>query len=253
MGALHEGHLSLIRQSAQANEETFVSIFVNPTQFAPHEDLARYPRPFERDCELAEKAGANYLFAPSVDEIYTQNPTMIAVPEVTKLFEGERRPGHFEGVATIVNKLFNIVQPTHAYFGRKDLQQCAVILKMVRDLNLNVAVEIIETVREQDGLAMSSRNQYLNSEDRLKAPKIYQELKNARNFLIDSSVSAASVKQSLQEASNHLESQGFQVDYFDLVNIESFFPTTEINDNSYLVVAARLGTTRLIDNIKIVW
>jgi pantoate--beta-alanine ligase len=253
MGALHQGHLSLIRSSKMANTQTFVSIFVNPTQFAPHEDLEKYPRPFDKDCELAEEAGADYIFAPSVEEIYPSNPTKITVPGVTTLFEGERRPGHFEGVATIVNKLFNIVQPDIAYFGRKDLQQCAVILKMVRDLNIDTRISIQETIRDVDGLALSSRNQYLSADQRITAPKIYEELQRTRNILCQSSVSLENLQHSLDESKTRLTSHGFDVEYFELVNIESFLPTTEISDNSYLITAAKLGITRLIDNIKILW
>lgn len=244
MGALHEGHCSLIAASAR-HKNRVVSIFVNPTQFAPHEDLARYPRPFERDVERAAAAGANVVFAPSADEMYPAAPTMIRVPVVTEYFEGVSRPGHFEGVATVVAKLFNIVQPSVAYFGQKDLQQCAVITKMVADLNWPVRIQIEPTLREKDGLAMSSRNVYLSESERNIAPKLYEQLQIARDALW----LGVDVTDVLQAARAALISNGFIVDYFDMVDRESFRPTNELASTAALVTAARLGNTRLIDNV----
>jgi pantoate--beta-alanine ligase len=247
MGALHAGHLSLIERAKQENDRVVVSVFVNPTQFGPNEDLSKYPRPFERDCELAEKAGADIIFSPSVEEIYPTNPTMIHVPIVTHFLEGEFRPGHFDGVATIVSKLFNIVQPTRAYFGLKDLQQCAVIRKLVKDLNHAVELIFCDTVRELDGLAMSSRNAYLSQSDREIAPQIYRILRLCQADLLNH----IEPKLALSSSMGQLLDNGFEPDYFALVDWNTMSPTEVIDENSFLVVAARLGTTRLIDNLKL--
>ncbi len=244
MGALHDGHCALIRASA-GHANRVVSIFVNPTQFAPHEDLSRYPRPFERDVERASAARANVIFAPTVEEMYPASPSMIRVPVVTDHFEGASRPGHFEGVATIVAKLFNIVQPSVAYFGQKDLQQCAVINKMVADLNFPVQIQIEPTLREEDGLAMSSRNVYLSPEERGIAPALYRELCSAREFIRG----GGAVEEVLSAARSSLNSVGFQVDYFALINTELFASVDHLSEHCAIVAAAKLGTTRLIDNV----
>jgi pantoate--beta-alanine ligase len=248
MGALHEGHLSLIRHAATENDRVVVSIFVNPTQFGPQEDFHKYPRPFERDCELAVGAGAQIIFSPTVEEMYPSNPSLIHIPVVTDTFEGAHRPGHFDGVATIVSKLFNIVNPTKAYFGMKDLQQCAVIRKLVNDLNHRVEVDFRDTLRESNGLAMSSRNAYLSPSDRAIAPKIYQILCQSKSDLLR----GFEPKSVLESALASLNDFGFSVDYFELVNWSDMQPTETISDDSFLVVAARLGKTRLIDNLKII-
>jgi len=244
MGALHEGHCSLIH-AAKDHANRVVSIFVNPTQFGPNEDLSRYPRPFEQDVERAEAAGANVIFAPSVDEMYPDSPTSIHVPVVTEHFEGSSRPGHFDGVATIVSKLFNIVQPKTAYFGQKDLQQCAVISKMVQDLNMPVSLQIEPTMRESDGLAMSSRNVYLSLADRQVAPSIYQQLTKAKQAISGGSPSA----EVLEDCRLSLNSLGFAVDYFELIDRTRFVKVDHATSSSAIIVAAKLGTTRLIDNI----
>jgi pantoate--beta-alanine ligase len=245
MGALHEGHLSLIRQSKSENSETIVSVFVNPTQFAPTDDLSRYPRPFERDCELAQQAGADLIFAPNKNEMYTGATTEILVTGVSDYFEGSHRPGHFNGVATVVSKLFNIVNPQKAYFGQKDLQQCAVINTMVKDLNFRIDLVIGETVREHDGLAMSSRNTYLSADERELAPKIYAELKNCQKLLIQNKL----VETCLSMSHKLLTESGFVVDYFNLIDRNSMKETNSVNSDSALIVAAKLGKTRLIDNV----
>ncbi|MEI7575948.1 MAG: pantoate--beta-alanine ligase [Armatimonadota bacterium] len=244
MGALHAGHCELIKATS-SHQNRVVSIFVNPTQFGPNEDLTRYPRPFERDVELASEAGANVIFAPTVEEMYPSHPTMIHVPIVTEHFEGSSRPGHFHGVATIVAKLFGIVQPTTAYFGQKDLQQCAVITKMVKDLNLPVQIQIEPTIREADGLAMSSRNVYLTPEQRSKAPQIYRQLCVAS----DAIWLGANIHQVLEDSIQALNAGGFEVDYFALIERNGFAPTHSLNSNLALITAAKLGTTRLIDNV----
>lgn len=181
MGYLHEGHLSLVRLSKQQNDITIMSIFVNPIQFGPNEDYDRYPRDFERDKSLAEKEGVDYIFYPSVEEMYPEDfKTVVSVKKITEIMCGKSRPGHFDGVATVVLKLFNIVNPDRAYFGQKDAQQLAVIKQMVKDLNLDVEIVPCPIVREQDGLAMSSRNVYLSEEERKSATVLYRALNLAK-------------------------------------------------------------------------
>ncbi|MBS1701801.1 MAG: pantoate--beta-alanine ligase [Armatimonadetes bacterium] len=248
MGALHEGHISLIKRSRSENDRTVVSIFVNPTQFGPNEDLSKYPRPFERDCEMASEAGADIVFAPSVEDVYKENSSKIQVPHVTELYEGAHRPGHFDGVATIVAKLFNIVTPNTAYFGEKDLQQCAVVTKLVEDLNFRIKIIFCDTIRENDGLAKSSRNTYLNEHDRLLAPCLHQALMQAKDDLLNGKKSSLTLKEQIE----FLKSNSFNVDYFDLVDRSTMHPIRELNDNASLIVAAKLGTTRLIDNVRVI-
>jgi pantoate--beta-alanine ligase len=247
MGALHEGHLSLIRAAAHECDEVVISIFVNPTQFGPSEDFDRYPRPIERDVELAEASGATVAFLPTVEEIYPRNSTVVKVLGVTEPFEGATRPGHFDGVATIVLKLFNIVQPTLAYFGLKDLQQCAVIRRMVEDLNVPIILRFIETLREPDGLAMSSRNQYLTSAERANAPWIYRTLVQLAEELGDLSVDPNAP---LDRGVTKLKEQGFIVDYLSLINPSTMEVATGSQREVALIVAAKIGKTRLIDNLR---
>ena len=248
MGALHDGHLSLIKKSKSENERTVVSIFVNPTQFRPGEDLDKYPRPFEKDCEMAASAGADLIFAPSTEEMYSEFPTRIHVPFVTEMFEGATRPGHFDGVATIVAKLFNIVYPKNAYFGEKDLQQCAVIKKLVKDLNFEINIIICETFREESGLAKSSRNAYLSEDELRVAPLLHKSLIEAKTAIVN----GTSCHIAIENSKSYLGNNSFQVDYFELVNRETMHPLIAINDHASLIVAANLGTTRLIDNVRVV-
>lgn len=249
MGALHEGHLELMRISAQENDLSIASIFVNPTQFAPHEDFHKYPRNLERDAELAASAGIDLVFAPSVEEMYPRKTTRIEVDEVTALWEGERRPGHFTGVATIVGKLFNIVRPTRAYFGWKDLQQCLTIRRMVEDLNFPLALRLIDTIRESDGLAMSSRNAYLSSEDRRKAPALYESLLLLRDTIV---IDSEKFEATLASAHKSLQARGFEVEYLDWISLETLRPVRSVSfGESAIIIAARLGTTRLIDNLRL--
>ena len=248
MGALHDGHLSLIQKSKSENERTVVSIFVNPTQFRPGEDLDKYPRPFEKDCEMAASAGADLIFAPSTEEIYGEFPTKIHVPFVTEMFEGKTRPGHFEGVATIVAKLFNIVSPKNAYLGEKDLQQCSVIKKLVKDLNFSINIIICDTFREESGLAKSSRNAYLSEDELRVAPLLYKALIEAKTALIN----GTSCQITIETSKSFLTNNTFSVDYFELVDRETMQPLIAINDHASLIVAASLGATRLIDNVRVV-
>lgn len=248
MGALHEGHLELVRQARKRGETVVVSVFVNPTQFGPNEDFSRYPRNLERDTELAASAGADFVYAPSVDTMYPRGTmTKVVVPEVTDLYEGAARPGHFDGVSTVVLKLFNQVRPDVALFGRKDLQQCAVIRRMVEDLNLQIDLEFVPTYRESDGLAMSSRNVYLSSEERATAPFLHATLTRLAGEL----KAGGDSKTLLSQARVALVEKGFDADYLDLISSRRFQPLSSVEDDAALVVAARLGKTRLIDNVEL--
>ena len=245
MGALHEGHLSLVEAGKRLGLPVTVSIFVNPSQFGPNEDFSRYPRPFERDEELLRNAGVSFLFAPSVDEIYPRQTTTVSVAEVTELYEGERRPGHFDGVTTVVCKLFQIIQPSTAIFGLKDLQQCVVLRRMVEDLNMKVHLRFEPTLRDADGLAKSSRNAYLTLEERRIAPRLYESLKDSAQR-IRSSEQPSDV---VPLATERLRAAGFDVDYYDLIEIEKFRPTHDISRNCAIIAAVRLKSARLIDNV----
>lgn len=248
MGALHEGHLELVRQARRKGRTIVVSIFVNPTQFGPNEDFTRYPRDLDKDASLAESAGADFVYAPSVETMYPRGTmTKVVVPEVTEWYEGAHRPGHFDGVATVVLKLFSQVRPDVALFGRKDLQQCAVVRRMVEDLNVPVELDFIPTFREVDGLAMSSRNVYLSPEHRAIAPKLHETLTQAATALRQ----GAEIQQTLTNARTRLTNLGFDWDYLDLVSSQRFAPLDRLTEDAALVVAARLGKTRLIDNIEL--
>jgi pantoate--beta-alanine ligase len=248
MGALHEGHLSLIHQARRDCDLVVVSLFVNPLQFGEGEDFERYPRNEERDALMAEQAGADVLFMPTVQDIYPRPSTKVTVPVVSSRWEGEMRPGHFDGVATVVCKLFHIVAPQVAYFGQKDFQQCAVVRRMVEDLNMRVEIRICPTLREPDGLAMSSRNVYLNADERKIAPRLYAELQSASARILDGRLPVDEV---LSMAKNELADAGFSVEYFALVDAESLEPLSEYRAPAALITAARLGRTRLIDNVQV--
>lgn len=246
MGAFHDGHLSLVHRAKQECDRVVVSLFVNPTQFGKNEDLSKYPRNLERDAALAEQAGADTLFVPSVDEIYRGKGTIVHVNELSDVWEGAARPGHFNGVATVVNILFNMVQADRCYFGLKDLQQCMVLRRMVEDLNMREKLVFCPTVREEDGLAMSSRNVYLTAEMRSVAPAIHRELNTCRDAINrDESNSIAY----LESAKTALTEAGFLVDYFAWVNLPDMDSAQQLGGEQALIVAAKLGTTRLIDNL----
>ena len=248
MGFLHEGHLSLIKTARDAGAQfVVVSVFVNPKQFGPNEDFARYPRNEERDREMLERAGADLLFMPAVEVMYPPGATtIVSVGSVSKPLEGERRPGHFEGVATVVLKLFNIVQPDIAVFGRKDAQQCAVIDRMVRDLDLPVRLVFGETMREHDGLAMSSRNAYLSAEERAVAPVLHRALRAGEEALLHDVEDVAAVEQVM-----HRIAAGVEIDYLVLVDPLTFLPPSDFHRDLLLAGAVRIGRTRLIDNIRV--
>ncbi len=250
MGALHDGHLSLVRAAKAQCDAVAVSIFVNPTQFGPTEDLARYPRPFERDCDLLEKEGIEILFAPPVEEIYPRSNnagTWVHVEGLSEKLDGHSRPSHFRGVTTIVSKLFHIVEPDAAYFGQKDAAQLAVIRRMVRDLNFPVEIVACPIVREADGLAMSSRNAYLNREERSRALVLQRSLQEARKRFEGGERSAARL---ISAAKNIFAGEPQVVlDYFELVDPDTLDPVESISQKTLVAVAAYVGSTRLIDNL----
>ncbi len=251
MGFLHQGHLSLI-DLAKADGASFivVSIFVNPLQFGPAEDFERYPRDEARDRKLLEERGADLLFIPSVETMYPGGAaTRVIVGGVAEPLEGERRPGHFDGVATVVTKLFNIVQPDVAAFGQKDGQQCAVIRQFVRDLDIPVAIVIGATQREPDGLALSSRNAYLAPGERAIAPKLHEALLAGRAALEGGATDAAAVERAMTEALR--AESGIAIDYLRLVDPDTFETPADLHRDLLAVGAIRVGRTRLIDNLPL--
>ena len=248
MGALHEGHLSLVRAAKDKCDVVAVSLFVNPTQFGPTEDLAKYPRPFERDRELLEKEGVAILFAASAEEMYPPGEvTRVVVEGLSEKLDGRSRPGHFRGVTTIVSKLFHIIEPDLAFFGQKDAAQSAVIRRMVRDLNLPVEIVICPIMRESDGLAMSSRNSYLNPDERQRALALYRSLIRVEDEFRAGEKSAAK----LIAAGTKVFAQEPQVrlDYFEIVDPDTLDPVERIERRALVAVAAYVGSTRLIDNL----
>ena len=251
MGALHEGHLSLVRMARAQTHWSTVSIFVNPLQFGPNEDLARYPRPFERDRQLLEAEGVDVLFAPSVEDMYPPGAkTVVEVQEMSGRLCGASRPGHFRGVTTVVAKLFNIVQPNVAFFGQKDAAQAAIIRGMVRDLNFDVQVAVGPVIREADGLAMSSRNQYLNPEQRLAATVLYRALMRVQQMADRGERSSSAL---LQAARGVMAEEALaRLDYVEAVNPETLEPVADIGHGALIAIAAFVGSTRLIDNILLI-
>lgn len=251
MGYLHAGHASLIRRARQECDIVVVSVFVNPTQFGPGEDYDRYPRDLERDRALCEAEGADAVFAPPVGEMYPDGAlcTRVTVAGVSEGLCGRSRPHHFAGVATVVTKLLNIVQPHRAYFGEKDYQQLAVIRTLVADLNLPIEIVGCPTVRETDGLAMSSRNSYLSPELRARAPAIYRALCAGRDAALAGECSAATIAECVRVALDQILDAA--VEYVEVVDPQSLAPLQEVGGGAVIAVAVRLGDTRLIDNIAI--
>jgi pantoate--beta-alanine ligase len=250
MGALHEGHLSLVRAARLGCDVVAASIFVNPTQFGPNEDLGKYPRSFERDCEMLEREGVDFLFAPSVEEMYPGGAvTWVTVEGLSEKLDGRSRPGHFRGVTTVVSKLFHIVEPDRAFFGQKDAAQVAVIRRMVRDLNFAVEIVVCPIVREVDGLAMSSRNAYLNAEERKRALVLRRSLERVRELVEagqrDPTKLAAAGREEFSKE------PAVRLDYFEVVSPETLDPVLDTSSGTLVAVAAYVGTTRLIDNILI--
>ena len=251
MGNLHQGHLELVRRAARLAERVVVSIFVNPTQFGPGEDFDAYPRTLEDDRELLQRESTDLLFTPGVETLYpggTQQTTRIEVPGMRRGLCDAFRPGHFEGVATVVARLFNLVQPDVAVFGEKDYQQLAVIRRMVRDLCWPIDIEGVATVREADGLAMSSRNRYLDEAQRRRAPRLYQTLCEVAESLR----SAPAAHEALEaRAMESLEQAGFVPEYVSIRHADTLLPLAPGERPAVVLAAARLGSARLIDNVRV--
>ncbi|MFN3486149.1 MAG: pantoate--beta-alanine ligase [Planctomycetota bacterium] len=248
MGAFHEGHLSLMRQARKDNKAVIVSIFVNPLQFSAGEDYDRYPRRLDQDARLAESEGVDVLFTPSVAEMYPKGfDTYVDQSDLPSKLCGPFRPGHFRGVLTVVTKLLNIVKPDRAYFGQKDYQQFLIIRRAVIDLNLDVEVRLLPTVREEDGLAMSSRNVYLGPKQRKDATVLYRALKRAEELVAAGESSAARVAAEMKRLIHRVK--GTRIDYVAIVNSETLEPVKEIKGKTLIALAVRIGKARLIDNI----
>jgi len=248
MGALHDGHLSLVRTAKAQADVVVASIFVNPTQFGPNEDFSRYPRTFESDCQMLNKEGVDLLFAPSVEDMYpTGAVTYVTVEGLSERLCGKSRPGHFRGVTTVVSKLFNIIGPDLAFFGQKDAAQAAIIRRMVRDLNFPVKVVVSPIVREPDGLAMSSRNAYLDAGQRKSALVLSRALSRVKAAFDKGEQTAAKL---IDVGIRVLKSEpGAQLDYLEIVDPETLEPLEFVRGSALVAVAALVGTTRLIDNV----
>ena len=248
MGALHPGHISLVRAARAQSDVVIVSIFVNPTQFGPNEDFAKYPRTLEQDRALLAAEKADYIFAPSVEEMYPKDATTwVSVEGISDRLDGRSRPGHFRGVSTVVAKLFNIVQPDLAFFGQKDAAQVAIIRRMVRDLDLDVRIVVCPTVREADGLAMSSRNTYLNPQQRKQATVLYRSLMRVQMLVDKGEVNSTALLAAGKSVIG--EEPAVRLDYFEIVNRDTLEPLADVREGALVAVAAHIGETRLIDNI----
>lgn len=248
MGYLHDGHLALVKRARAENAVVVVSIFVNPTQFGPAEDFASYPRDTQRDLALLEKEMVDIVFTPSSEEMYPEGfSSWVEVEKITERLEGSHRPGHFRGVATVVTKLFNIIKPTRAYFGQKDAQQALVIKKMVTDLNMDLEIVVAPTVRESDGLAMSSRNTYLNPKEREAATILFKALTLAQNLWGEGERNADTIR---QEMVSLISSEPLaKIDYVSIADAETLEELSRIDRPALASLAVRIGRTRLIDNV----
>jgi pantoate--beta-alanine ligase len=249
MGALHDGHLSLVRAARKQCKTVVTSIFVNPTQFGPNEDFARYPRDLDADVRKLQREGVDLVFAPSVDEVYPNGDSgsFVEVPGIANCLDGKSRPGHFRGVATIVAKLFHIVLPDYAFFGQKDAAQVAVLRAMVRDLHFPLELVVCPTMREPDGLAMSSRNQYLSSEERAHAPQIYQSLCRVQRAVSGGLNDAAALRALIFDTIQR--DPIMRLEYAEVVDPNTLQPVEDVSRGALVAVAARIGRTRLIDNL----
>jgi len=248
MGALHQGHLSLVRTARAQADVVIASVFVNPTQFGPTEDFSKYPRDAEKDSAMLAAEKCDHLFLPSVEEMYPPGgTTWVNVEGLSEKLDGRSRPGHFRGVTTVVSKLFNIVQPDFAFFGQKDAAQVAIVNKMVRDLNFEVRIVLCPIVRESDGLAMSSRNAYLNPEQRKQALVLYRALMRVQTLADRGESNSARLKVAGEQVM--AEESAVKPDYFEIVNRDTLDPVADISGGALVAVAAYVGSTRLIDNI----
>ena len=250
MGALHEGHLSLVRQSRRENVFIVVSIFVNPSQFGPKEDLKSYPRPFKNDFVSRLKEGVDIIFYPEAKQMYPKGyKTYVEVKELSDLLCGKSRPGHFKGVATIVTKLFNIVQPDTAYFGQKDAQQAVIIKKMVKDLNIPVEIKVMPIVRQKDGLAMSSRNAYLSAQGKKDALVLYQSFNLAKDLIKKGVRDPHKIINSMRGLIQN--NKAARIEYIAIVDSDNLKPIERIKNHCLIALAVKIGKTRLIDNMII--
>jgi pantoate--beta-alanine ligase len=250
MGALHIGHISLIQAARRQCNYTVVSIFVNPTQFGPSEDFDKYPRPYEDDLQVCREQGVDLVFAPDTNQIYpAKNITWVSVEKLTEGLCGENRPGHFRGVTTVCAKLFNIVQPDVAFFGQKDAQQTVVIKRMVADLNIPLKIQVCPTVREEDGLAVSSRNKYLNKIERKDAPLLYKSLQKAKQLI---GIGVTDPEQIITKMKKILaESSLLETEYIEIIDPETLEPLNPVKGPALVALAVRFGQARLIDNILV--
>jgi pantoate--beta-alanine ligase len=250
MGALHQGHLSLIKQAREQCSSLVASIFVNPTQFGPSEDFVKYPRTLSSDTEKLENAGVQCLFLPEAKDIYPPNySTYVNVEGLSERLEGRSRPGHFRGVSTVVMKLLQIVQPHFAYFGRKDAQQATIISRMAEDLNLDTEIVVCPIERETDGLAMSSRNVYLNAGNRQFATVLHRALQAAQLLLQQGTTEVSSLQAAMHRILR--DESGAKLDYVEIVDAQTFEPLTHVNRKAYVLIAAKFGETRLLDNMLV--
>ena len=250
MGALHIGHISLIEAAKKQTDYVVVSIFVNPTQFGPAEDFDKYPQPFEQDTRICREHGVDLVFAPSVNEMYpSQNVTWVNIEKLTETLCGRSRPGHFKGVTAVCAKLFNIIQPDIALFGQKDAQQAVVIKRMVADLHMPLKIQVCPTVREDDGLAVSSRNKYLTPQERKDAPLLYESLQKAKQLIQAGTTDAEKIITEMKKILSR--SEVLQPEYIEIVNAETLQPINPVIGPALIALAARLGSARLIDNILI--
>ena len=251
MGALHAGHRSLVQAARQRCDIVVVSIFVNPTQFGPNEDFSRYPRTLEQDCQMLAAEGVDVVFTPTAEAMYPSGAsTFVDVEGVSDRLDGASRPGHFRGVSTVVAKLFHIVQPNLAFFGQKDAAQVAVLRKMVRDLDFPLEIIVCPTVREPDGLAMSSRNRYLSPEERRQALTLSRALKSAETQFARGEVAAVTTAALLQTMRATMQEEpAIRIDYIAAVDPDTLLPIEDVNVSGLLAIAAYVGTTRLIDNV----
>lgn len=250
MGALHIGHISLIEAAKKQTNYVVVSIFVNPTQFGAAEDFDKYPQPFEQDTKICREHGVDLVFAPSVNEMYpSQNVTWVNIEKLTETLCGRSRPGHFKGVTAVCAKLFNIIQPDIALFGQKDAQQAVVIKRMVADLHMPLKIQVCPTVREDDGLAVSSRNKYLTPQERKDAPLLYESLQKAKQLIQAGTTDAEKIITEMKKILSR--SEVLQPEYVEIVNAETLQPINPVIGPALIALAARLGSARLIDNILI--
>ena len=250
MGALHEGHLSLVRRAKQDCDVAVATIFVNPTQFGPNEDLAKYPRTLESDLAALREQSCDFVFVPPSDRVYSNgHSTFVEPPSVARRWEGELRPGHFRGVATIVLKLFQLIPAHVAYFGRKDYQQVAVIRAMVDELNVPIRILACDTIREPDGLAMSSRNRYLSTEDRVRALGLWLALCRAQSNLASGEVNVARLEEAMRL--ELMNASVDSIDYAAVVHPDTMEPLEKVVESAVAIIAARVGNTRLIDNMTL--